>query len=143
MGSETEKSDRNYWDLIPKQFYAFSLLALGTVVTIDMKLIYHVKAKGLEDSPEHYFAKPWMSVLGMFLGMSGSLPLYFITGWIEDWKNRNSKKKISVQNDLEQNLLESAAEKKLSDREKLKNQSWNQLRKMILGCCFPASCDLT
>ena len=65
--------------LLAKKLACLSgILVLGTITTLDTKLIFSTES---EDSVGDVkkFAKPWFAVLMMFIGMSMSLPLWFGT----------------------------------------------------------------
>lgn len=60
------------------KFLALSgILVLGTITTLDTKLIFSTKS---EDSMGHVkpFAKPWFAVFAMFCGMAMSLPMWLV-----------------------------------------------------------------
>eukprot|EP00397_Hematodinium_sp_SG-2012_P032735 GEMP01034882.1.p1 GENE.GEMP01034882.1~~GEMP01034882.1.p1 ORF type:complete len:394 (+),score=68.28 GEMP01034882.1:25-1182(+) len=94
-------------------------LLFGTLTTISSKAMYQTNSVG-EYNFIHSFSKPWFAVWAMFVGMSFSLPVFFIS------KQLN----LLEVNQLQQGLLE--------------DQPTTTVNLRTVGrCCIPALCDLT
>lgn len=110
---------------LAKVCVACGTLFLGTIVTLDTKLMYQTTSIGLDDTPKA-FKKPWFLCWVMFVGMSLNLFIFFF----QEWKKKSQQRKEGYQS-LANGPVEQTGYSNMS------------LFGILWRCSFPACCDMT
>ena len=112
------------------------IVVIGTVVTIDLKIMYETEGTGLGDVKKA-FAKPWFSAFAMFMGMSLSLFAYAAQCAWEAYQTAQQRTVADAQ--LRQGLLAADGTKEQAAKEE--RAPFFSL-KTFAKAALPASCDL-